>query len=65
MRNLSLPNSEAPAVQSRAGRQGPSEASREAAPLTGTAARSYAVSPTPTPIRGVGSKLIGWWLRQR
>ena len=35
MRNLSLPNSEAAAVQSRAGPAGPSAASREAAPLTG------------------------------
>jgi hypothetical protein len=38
MRNLSLPNSEAAAVQSRAG-PGPSAASREAAPLTGCGAK--------------------------
>ena len=35
MRNLSLPNSEAAAVQSQGGPAGPSAASREAAPLTG------------------------------
>ena len=45
VRNLSLPESEAAAVQSRGGPAGPSAASREAAPLTGGAARSYAVSP--------------------
>ena len=35
MRNLSLPDSEAAAVQSRGGPAGPSAASREAASLTG------------------------------
>ena len=39
MRNLSLSNSEAAAVQSRAGPAGPSAASREAAPLTGCGAK--------------------------
>jgi hypothetical protein len=57
VRNLSLPRKRRAAVPVKGGPAGPSEASREAAPLTGTAARSYAVSPGPVgrsgPPRGV------------
>ncbi len=51
MRNLSLPEGEAIAVQSRAGLAGPERSEPRSGALDGTAARSYAVST----VRGGGS----------